>query len=155
MTVTPLTALPNPAWLALRQALWPDASADEHLQEMAEQLAAPGRFGPFIAMAADGMPLGLAEVALRTDYVNGTESSPVGFLEGLYVVPAARRRGVARALLQAVRAWAQAQGCRELASDTALDNSVGQAMHRGLGFRETERVVYFQMDLVPGSGEAR
>lgn len=153
MTVTPLTALPNPAWLALRQALWPDASADEHLEEMAEQLAEPGRFGPFIATVADGTPLGLAEVALRTDYVNGTESSPVAFLEGLYVVPAARRRGVARALLQAVTAWAQAQGCRELASDTALDNHVGQAVHSGLGFRETERVVYFQIDLAPASSE--
>lgn len=155
MIVSLLTALPNPAWLALRQALWPDATAAEHLQEMAGQLAELGRFGPFIATAADGMPLGLAEVALRADYVNGTDSSPVAFLEGLYVVPAVRRQGVARRLLQAVAAWARAQGCRELASDTALDNHVGQLVHRGLGFRETERVVYFQMDLAPAPSDGR
>ena len=35
------------------------------------------------------------------DYVNGCTTSPVGFLEGLYVAAAARRQGVARALCDA------------------------------------------------------
>jgi aminoglycoside 6'-N-acetyltransferase I len=33
---------------------------------------------------------------LRRDYVNGCSSSPVGFLEGLYVHPTFRRRGFKR-----------------------------------------------------------
>ena len=41
-------------------------------------------------------------------------------------------------------AWAQAQGCDELASDALLDNETSQAMHRALGFEETERVVFFR-----------
>ena len=44
-------------------------------------------------------------------------------------------------------AWAQARGCAELASDTQLENTLGQTMHSRLGFTETERVVYFNMAL--------
>jgi len=79
----------------------------------------------------------------RVDYVNGSSTSPVAFLEGLYVEPAARRKGVARALVEAVAAWASAEGCRELASDSPLGNTAAHAVHRALGFAETERVVYF------------
>lgn len=131
----------------LRHALWPEATIAEHEQEMAEQLADPGRYGQLIALSDDGRPLGLAEVSVRSDYVNGTETSPVAFLEGLYVIPAARRSGVARALLQAVKGWACAHDCRELASDALVGNRLGQAVHRGLGFTETERVVYFNLVL--------
>jgi aminoglycoside 6'-N-acetyltransferase I len=97
-------------------------------------------------------PLALAEVSLRHDYVNGTETSPVAFLEGLYVAPRARRQGVARTMLLAVRAWARARGCSELASDTQLENTLSQAVHARLGFTKTECVVYFNMPLGPETG---
>jgi len=77
------------------------------------------------------------------DYVNGTGSSPVAFLEGLYVTPNFRRKGVARALVNCVVEWASAWGCLELASDSLLNNTAAHAAHRALGFEETERVVYF------------
>ena len=106
---------------------------------MAAIVADPQRFAAFVA-AADG----LAEAAIRTDYVNGATSSPVAFVEGLYVRPAARRRGLAKALVKAVEHWARERGCSELASDAPLDNLRSHAMHRGLGFEETERVVFFR-----------
>ncbi len=149
MKLVALTAMPNRDWLLLRKALWPDTSDTEHENEMAGFVAAPDRYGQFIACADDGAPVGLAEVSVRTDYVNGTQTSPVAFLEGLYVVPTARRRGVARALLEAVIAWARASGCSELASDTPFENTVSQKVHSRLGFRETERVVYFNRLLGP------
>lgn len=125
-------------------ALWPEGPAAIHRREMAAFLAQPDRYGPFVAYGGDGAAAGFAEVAIRTDYVNGTESSPVAFLEGIYVSPAARRQGVARRLVDAVEAWALGRGCRELASDALLDNDESHAMHRALGFAETERVVYFR-----------
>jgi aminoglycoside 6'-N-acetyltransferase I len=79
--------------------------------------------------------------------VNGAQSSPVGFLEGLYVVPRARRNGVARALVAEVGRWARDFGCSELASDAALANAASHAVHRALGFEETERVVFFRKQL--------
>ena len=93
------------------------------------------------------MPLGFIEVSTRSDYVNGTSSSPVGFVEGFFVTPAARRQGVARVLLQAGEEWARQRGCREMASDVLVDNATGHAAHRALGFEETDRVVYFRKNL--------
>jgi aminoglycoside 6'-N-acetyltransferase I len=87
------------------------------------------------------------EAAKRIDYVNGATSSPVAFLEGLYVEPKWRRRGVARALVESVVAWALQQNLSELASDSLIDNAPAHAAHRALGFEETERVVYFRRPL--------
>jgi aminoglycoside 6'-N-acetyltransferase I len=137
-------SIEQPGWLPLRKALWPQGSDAEHLNEMAEFLAHPERFVQFVAYAEQGQPIGFVEAALRHDYVNGTESSPVAFLEGLYVDPAHRRRGVARSLVAAVTEWAIKHGCKEFASDAALDNELSHRMHKSLGFMETERVVYFR-----------
>ena len=97
-----------------------------------------------LAFAQDGSALGFVEASKRADYVNGTNSSPVVFLEGLYVEPAARRNGVARALVADVERWAVAERCSELASDSPLENVLGHMAHRALGFEETERVVYYR-----------
>lgn len=147
MTVEPLSAADLPEWLELRLALWPEAKREEHLAEMQEFLATPERYGQFIARSPERRPLGFAEAAVRNDYVNGTQGSPVAFLEGIYVTPEARRQGVARALVRAVADWGKRKGCAELASDALLDNTVSQAVHARLGFVETERVVYFNMKL--------
>jgi aminoglycoside 6'-N-acetyltransferase I len=137
------TSVHQPGWLELRSTLWPDEPG-EHLAAMAEQLAAPQRYAQFVSYGADGAAAGLVEAAIRSDYVNGTETSPVAFLEGIYVAPAYRQQGWARKLVDAVVAWALAQGCTELASDAALENVDSHRMHEALGFDETERVVYFR-----------
>lgn len=147
MQIARLEAADQDDWLALRRALWPDTPPDSHRRQIADQLAAPGRCAAFTARDAAGRALGLAEVSLRSDHVNGTHTSPVAFLEGLYVLPARRRRGVARALTQAVIDWARTRQCRELASDTTLTNRASRAVHRRLGFGETERVVFFVQPL--------
>src|SRR4029079_15120723 len=96
---------------------------------MAKQLARSGRYVQFVASSGPGRPVGFAEAAIRTDYVNGTDTFPVAFLEGLYVVPEARRHGAAAALVATVERWARDFGCRELASDALLDNQPGQLVH--------------------------
>ena len=133
------------AWLALRLALWPDVVEAEQLSGMADALVR----GHYVrlAVAAGGSTVGFVEASKRVDYVNGTYSSPVAFLEGLYVVESSRRHGVARALVESVVKWALAEGCRELASDSLLDNTAAHDAHRALGFEETERVVYFRRAL--------
>lgn len=130
----------------MRQALWP-GSADEHLAEMQSFVDSPQRYAQFVAYDADGAPAGFVEAALRSDYVNGTDSSPVVFLEGIYVAPTRRRQGIGRALVAAIAAWGQERGCTELASDALLDNHASHAMHRALGFEETERVVFYRKKL--------
>ena len=140
--IAPCASIDAPGWLELRQTLWPGAR-EAHVAEMAAFLADPGRYAQFVAHEG-GTPAGLAEAAIRSDYVNGTQSSPVAFLEGLYVAPAFRRRGIARLLVAEIIRWAKARGCGELASDALLDNTASHAAHRALGFEETERVVFFR-----------
>lgn len=134
----------QPGWLELRQALWSDCSRVDHMIEMHSFIERPDRFAQFVADGENGRPIGLAEASLRSDYVNGTNSSPVAFLEGLYVLPELRRQGVASRLVAAVAEWAVAVGCSELASDAVLENELSQTVHKVLGFVETERVVFFR-----------
>ena len=63
------------------------------------------------------------------------------------MVPEARGRGVAKALVAAVEDWARASGVSELGSDAAPDNMASLKMHHALGFEETQRVVFFRKPL--------
>jgi len=146
ISVERCASVKQPGWLELRQALWPHDTREEHLVEMASFLASPRRYAQFVAYSA-GRPVGFAEAAVRSDYVNGTTSSPVAFLEGIYVLPEARRKGVAASLVLAVADWARSVGCLEFASDAALENQASHAVHCALGFAETERVVFFRKEL--------
>ncbi len=134
-------------WARLRKALWPDTPVAEHRQETENLLGQHGRSCAFLAWTSDGRAVGFAEASLREDYVNGCTTSPVAFLEGIYVDPDHRRCGVARVLIGAVEDWAHGLGMSELASDAELHNSVSHRMHAALGFEETERVVYFRKAL--------
>lgn len=132
-------------WAAMRNALWPGSGGreDEHAADVKRLLADPGGTINVIARV-EGDAAGFAEAALRHDYVNGCRTSPVAFLEGIYVKPEFRGRGVVRELVEAVEAWALDHGCTEFASDAAIDNTTSHAMHKALGFDETQRVVYFR-----------
>lgn len=133
-------------WASLRAALWPEGSSEEHDADIGDFIAemAEGRGQIcFLAMRGDEA-VGFAEAAIRHDYVNGCETSPVAFLEGIYVAPSSRRAGVAGRLLAAVEAWGRLNGCSELGSDAELTNVQSHGFHLGLGFEETERVVYFR-----------
>ncbi|WP_430726986.1 aminoglycoside 6'-N-acetyltransferase [Sphingomonas yabuuchiae] len=136
--VTPAAPEHREGWLALRAALWGD--------EAGNPVDLPEGDGNFVALE-EGRVVGFAEAAVRQDYVNGCDNSPVLFLEGLFVDPGHRRGGGAAALVAAVADWGRAQGCLEFASDAEIDNLDSHAMHLALGFAETERVVYFRREL--------
>ena len=142
MRIAPPASPSDVKWLSLRSRLWPQASEAEQLRDMGEALARGHCVR--LAFAQNGSAAGFVEASKRVDYVNGTSTSPVAFLEGLYVEPTSRRKGVARALVAEIERWALAERCSELASDSPLENVVAHAAHRALGFEETERVVYFR-----------
>ena len=135
------------AWADLRAALWPDVSVEDHRTEAKDALNQPDGLVAHVAETPDGVIAGFIEAALRHDYVNGCDTSPVAFVEGLYVRPEHRKADVARRLCAAVADWGRAQGCTELASDADADNLEAHAFHQAIGFEETERVVYFRMTL--------
>ena len=91
--------------------------------------------------------VGFAQCHLRHDYVEGTEESPVGYLEGVYIEPEYRMQGCARALLAACENWAREMGCREFASDCELDNRESLHFHLSAGFQEANRIICFVKEL--------
>ncbi len=137
------------AWGRMRLALWPDEGAVDAAESLLDALEPAAGSCVMLAFDADGAAVGFAEAKLRHDYVNGTGSSPVAFLEAWFVATEARGRGVGRALIAGVEAWARTCGCSEFASDALLDNSGSHAAHLGCGFQETERVVYYRKALAP------
>jgi len=143
MRIERCAAADIPDWARLRAELWQRMSVAAHAAELASMVGHAGRKA-FIARDAAGVPIGFAEAALRHDHVNGCETSPVVFLEGVYVCPAARRRGVAARLCVAVAEWGRALGCQEFGSDAPAENSASHEFHRALGFDERERVVFFR-----------
>ena len=121
--------------------LWPEHTLEEMTAEyrtlMAEKEAAVFLF------RTEGRAAGFAQCQLRHDYVEGTESSPVGYLEGIYVRKAERGKRIARKLLRACEDWAREHGCAEFASDCELTNAESQEFHQAVGFEEANRIVAY------------
>lgn len=132
-------------WAELRIALWPWDTTEDHAEEAAElYLAGDPHRAAFVAHDRTGVMTGFAEASLRFDYVEGCETSPVAYLEGVYVRPEMRRGGIARALVAAVADWGRERGCTEFGSDALIDNVESHGFHTALGFAEAERIVHFR-----------
>ena len=125
--------------------LWPDHTVEEMRSEFADMIAKPD--AAFFLAYADETAVGFAQCQLRYDYVEGTDSSPVGYLEGIYVADGYRKQGVARELLSACESWAKAKGCSEFASDCELDNVQSLQFHLNVGFEEANRIICFTKKL--------
>jgi aminoglycoside 6'-N-acetyltransferase I len=131
------------AWLAMRAALWPHA-AGEHAREIDDFLAGRSAFidETLVCEVEDGTLVGFVELRVR-NYAEGSDRPAVPFVEGWYVDPAYRRRGVGALLIAHAEQWARSLGYSELGSDTEVDNTASIAAHRALGFEEMDRIVCF------------
>jgi aminoglycoside 6'-N-acetyltransferase I len=136
---------------ALRHALWPESTAAEHAEELAPILAGerPGTtpLAIFVAETGEGSLVGFLEIGLRSRAEGCDETHTVGYVEGWYVTDSHRRSGIGSSLLHAAEDWAREQGCRELASDTPLSNSLSQRVHEALGFQVAERAILYRKPL--------
>jgi aminoglycoside 6'-N-acetyltransferase I len=68
-------------------------------------------------------------------------------VEGWYVRGEWRRQGIGAELLRVAEDWARGQGCKEMASDTQIDNVASQGAHEALGFEIAERSVLYRKTL--------
>ncbi len=96
---------------------------------------------------SENVPVGFAQCSLRNDYVEGTNSSPVGYLEGVFIKEGYRNKGCASELLLACEKWAKDMGCSEFASDCELDNEKSLKFHLAMGFDEANRIICFRKDI--------
>lgn len=125
--------------------LWDDLTYEEALKEISENLSIP-TIAYFLAFK-DGEAIGFTEVSLRSDYVEGTVTSPVGYLEGIYVKSSYQHKGIGKKLVQVCEEWAREKGCTEFASDCELTNKESLAFHNKVGFQEANRIICFTKKL--------
>ena len=146
LQIRAVTSRDSETWRRMRCELWPDPSG--HQVEVARFFAGDRREPAevLIAVAGGGEAVGFAELSIR-NIVDGCRTGNVGYLEGWYVAPSARRQGIGRALIIAAEQWARRQGCTEFGSDASIENDVSIAAHRALGFQETSRGCMFRKDL--------
>ncbi|MCR0457276.1 GNAT family N-acetyltransferase [[Clostridium] innocuum] len=93
------------------------------------------------------IPIGFAQCQLRNDYVEGTDTSPVGYLEGIFVKENYRHKGYAKELLSKCEDWAKMMGCVEFASDCEIDNDDSFKFHKAMNFTEANRIICFTKKL--------
>jgi GNAT superfamily N-acetyltransferase len=108
------------------------AKPDVYWEEMTQSVTEPGRHAMFVAedaAAPAGMAFGLS----------GREDPGLAGLGGMWVVPAARGRGVGRALGEAVIAWARERGFGGVVLWVTDGNDAAIALYERLGFAATGR----------------
>lgn len=145
LTVRSVAAGDHAQWLSMRRALFDDLDDAFHKTEMVLYAAAMDK--RCLIAEIDGVSVGFAELSLR-NVVDACLSSPVGYVEGIFVKPEARGRRVSRVLIEDAVAWFERQGCSEMATDTLVGDTVAQDFHRRMGFAETYRIVQFRQQLV-------
>ena len=125
---------------ALGKLLWPGHTTDELKEEFLSEMK---KNAHFFLLRVQGCSVGFAQCALRHDYVEGTDSSPVGYLEGIFVKECHRGKGYGRRLLKACEEWAKQAGCCEFASDCESANVSSRLFHLHTGFQEANRIICF------------
>lgn len=131
------------ATLALK--LWPDNDGITLRNEFEDLLQSDNDI-VYLAVV-DGKYIGFIHMSLRFNYVEGSNSSPVGYIEGIYVEVDHRNKGISMSLVGAGAEWSKSLGCKEIASDTQLDNHASQEFHKKIGFKEASRIVAFIKDI--------
>lgn len=134
-----------PALAELAIQMWDDATLSELEEHFAELINCDDAV--CFLKYVEGNSIGFAQCQLRHDYVEGTDTSPVGYLEGIYIQKEFRHQGYARELLHECEEWAKEKNCSEFASDCELSNHDSLCFHMAMGFKEANRIICFKKEL--------
>ena len=129
----------------MAEMIWESHSVEELIREFETEI--DNEECVVYIYCVDTMPVGFAQCGLRHDYVEGTDSSLVGYLEGIFIREEYRKRGYARELLDECEKWARQKGCSEFASDCELNNDESFHFHMNVGFAEANRIICFTKEI--------
>ena len=125
--------------------MWQNHSVNELINEFSEIMT--NEKSQFFLKYENDLPIGFAQCQLRYDYVEGTKTTPVGYLEGIFIKEGYRNRGYAKELLSECEVWARSNGCKEFASDCETDNTDSFYFHIAMNFTEANRIICFTKTL--------
>ena len=126
-----LPAAPTPDWLAA------NAAVPSHYGAAPEAfLALIGRIRPPKGFAAVQAEDGVAAVGMAV-----ADGEWVGLFE-IGTIPACRRRGLARQVVERLLAWGAARGAERAHLQVMEANTAARALYAGLGFTEAYRYWY-------------
>lgn len=134
-----------PALAELAIQMWDGATLSELEEHFAELINREDAV--CFLKYVEGNSIGFAQCQLRHDYVEGTETSPVGYLEGIFIREEFRHQGFAKELLHECEKWAKEKNCSEFASDCELSNHDSHCFHLAMGFEEANRIICFKKEL--------
>ena len=134
-SVRPLREKDLNEWLRLRKCLWDATSETDHKREMVEIIDHPDSQFVLVAEHEAGKLIGFLEVSIRP-FVEDCETDHVGYLEGWYVQPEVRGRGIGRELVRIAEQWAREKGCSAVDLSTFRDVPWNGPFYRKLGFRD-------------------
>jgi len=132
-------------FVELSHLLFPEETYDELLDIYSKAITSDKEM--CYIYQVDDKAAGMLHLSIRSDYVNGTSTSPVVYIEGIYVLQEYRKHGVGRKFLDFAESIAKEKGIKQLASDCFIDNIASERFHKSCGFREEERVICFVKDV--------
>jgi aminoglycoside 6'-N-acetyltransferase I len=125
--------------VSLRCELWDRSEKEKYYEEVKTYLE--GGNAAFLAYKDDD-PIGFIELRIKNE-AEGCPSCPIGYIEGWYVHPDHRGRGIGNGLILKAELWAKQFGCVFMASDTELDNTYSIDAHRRRGYKEHSKLIHF------------
>ena len=128
----------------MREEIYSSLSDEYHEKEMEQIFKSDAWYCQFL-MDENNHVLGLVELSSR-NIVDGCLSSPVAYLEGLYLKSEYRGKGLGKQVIK-ILDWCREGGFSELATDTELTNIKAQSFYKAVGFQETDRVVEFRIEV--------
>lgn len=143
-----------PKWLSMRRALWPKCPLKDHKKEINEILDDAGHQPAWVAEDGNGDIIGFLEASVR-NYADGAGRANVGYLEGWYVRPVYREKGIGKALVKAAEEWARGRGFSHMGSDTWIGNMGSHRAHLAMGYREVGRDIHYVKKLPPSRKRTR